>query len=86
MGSGDWVAVVDETWDDFRADPEEFIEVGDSLVTAVRVSRDWALQRRANRDADLRDLAGSLPGQGDAIQRVAFEIATLPSKLAGLPE
>jgi ketosteroid isomerase-like protein len=37
-GFQDWLAVVDETWDDFRADPEEFIEVGDSLVTAVRVS------------------------------------------------
>jgi ketosteroid isomerase-like protein len=37
-GFRDWVAVVDETWDDFRADPEEFIEVGDALVTAVRVS------------------------------------------------
>jgi ketosteroid isomerase-like protein len=37
-GFRDWVAVVDETWDDFRSEPEEFVEVGDALVTAVRVS------------------------------------------------
>ena len=37
-GFRDWVAVVDETWDGFRSEPEEFVEVGDALVTAVRVS------------------------------------------------
>ena len=37
-GFRDWVAVVDETWEDFRPGPEEFVEVGNALVTAVRVS------------------------------------------------
>lgn len=37
-GFREWVAVVDETWDDFCPQPEEFVEVGDALVTAVRVA------------------------------------------------
>jgi ketosteroid isomerase-like protein len=37
-GFREWVAVVDDTWDDFRPKPEEFVEVGDALVMAVRVS------------------------------------------------
>ena len=37
-GFRDRVAVVDETWDDFRPEPEEFVEVGDALVMAARVS------------------------------------------------